>query len=394
MFISLLKSLFKTYLPRGLLIFIIPTLFFTSFFATYFFIIILFSYALKIGFFDVPDQRKQHAAPTPPIGGIAIFLAILTTLPFTHLSLQHQIAYLSAVALLVSVGVIDDRKGLSVKVRLLAEIASGLIMTEMAGIKITVLGNLIGFGDINLGIFSTPFTIFAVVGSVNAFNMIDGLDGLASGTALIAVITIALISWHTQHWLLLYFCVIFVGAIIAFLLFNLPILGRKRGQIFLGDSGSTMLGFSVCWLVISISQGQVNNFTPSTVLWIIALPLFDSICIMSRRIMRGQSPFKPDREHLHHVLVQEGYSTNQTLVILLMFSVLLAVTGVSASIYFGASEYLLFLLWLLIFACYYWAINKRIKDRRKTYISIKFEDRRKTPDRRAKANKGNIATQK
>ena len=301
---------------------------------------------------------------------------------------------ISAVALLVSVGVIDDRKGLSVKVRLFAEIASGLIMTEMADIKITDLGNLIGFGNIDLGIFSTPFTIFVTVGGINAFNMIDGIDGLSSGTTLIAVITIALISWHAQYWVLLYFCAIFVGAIIAFLLFNLPILGQKRSAIFLGDSGSTMLGFSVCWLVISVSQGQVNNITPSTVLWIIALPLFDSICIMSRRLMRGQSPFKPDREHLHHVLTQEGYSTNQTLVILLIFSVLLAVTGVTASVYFGVSQHVLFLLFLFLFACYYWAINKRIKDRRKRNISINFEDRRKTPDRRAKANKGNIVTQK
>ena len=362
----------------------IPTLFLISFFTTYIFINILFPYALKIDFFDVPDQRKQHAAPTPPIGGIAIFLAILATLLFTRINLQHQIAYVLAIALLVIVGAIDDRKELSVKVRLLAEIASGLIMTEMADIKITDLGNLIGFGNMDLGVFSTPFTVFAVVGGINAFNMIDGIDGLASGTTLIAVITIALICWHAQYWELLYFCIIFVGAIIAFLLFNVRILRHKRGAIFLGDSGSTMLGFSVCWLVISVSQGQVDKIMPSTVLWIIALPLFDSICIMSRRLMRGQSPFIPDREHLHHVLTQEGFSTNQVLVILLIFSGLMAVTGIASSIYFGASERLLFLSFLILFACYYWAINKRIKDRRKINIPINFEDRRKTPDRRVK----------
>lgn len=189
--------------------------------------------------------------------------------------------------LLVIVGVLDDHKGLSTKVRIFAEIVAGLIMTEIADIKITDLGNLLGFGNINLGVYSTPFTVFAVVGGINAFNMIDGIDGLASGLALIAIITIGLISWTSQYLTLLYVCIIFVGAIIAFLLFNTHILRRTRAGIFLGDSGSTLLGFSVCWLAISISQGQGGIITPTFVLWIIALPLFDSICIMSRRIQRG-----------------------------------------------------------------------------------------------------------
>lgn len=362
----------------------ISNLFFTSLFATIIFILVLYPCALKIGFTDKPDPRKQHKAPTPPIGGIAIFLATLLTLLFNDINLPHQTAFIFAMILLVVVGAIDDHKGLGVKIRIVVQIVAGLIMTEIAEIKITELGDLLGFGNINLGIFSTAFTVFAVVGGINAFNMIDGIDGLAGGSVLISISTIALLSWFFEHWTLFYFCIIFIGAVIAFLLFNLRIFGRTRGAIFLGDSGSTLLGYSVCWLAISATQGEVGMITPTIVLWIIALPLFDSICIMSRRIQRGQSPFTPDREHLHHILPLEGFTVNKTVVTLLIFSILLSVSGVTASLYFGISDRPLFIIYLLLFAVFYWAINKRIADRRKATIPIEGPDRRKLPDRRSK----------
>jgi UDP-GlcNAc:undecaprenyl-phosphate GlcNAc-1-phosphate transferase len=375
-------------------IFMLSNLFFTSLFATIIFILVLYPYALKIGFTDKPDLRKQHKEPTPPIGGIAIFLATLVTLVFNDINLPQQTAFILAMTLLVVVGVIDDNRGLGVKIRLIAQIVAGLIMTEIADIKIIELGDLLGFGNINLGIYSTAFTVFAVVGGINAFNMIDGIDGLAGGLTLISIITIALLSWYFEHWILLYFCIIFIGALIAFLLFNLRIFGRARGTIFLGDSGSTLLGFTVCWLAISASQGEGSIIAPTVVLWIIALPLFDSICIMCRRLQRGQSPFAPDREHLHHVLPLEGFSVNKTLVTLLIFSLLLSVTGITARFLLGISERLLFISFLLLFAGYYWAINKRIGDRRRMTIQIDGPDRRKLPDRRSKTKKENTPAKK
>jgi len=371
----------------------LSNLFFTSFFATIIFILVLYPCARKIGFTDKPCLRKQHKEPTPPIGGLAIFLAILITLLFYDINRPHQIAFISAMALLVFVGVIDDHRGLSVKIRIIAQIVAGLIMTEIADIKVIELGDLLGFGNMNLGAYSTAFTVFAVVGGINAFNMIDGIDGLAGGSTLIAIVTIAILAWFFEHWVLLYFCIIFVGAIIAFLLFNLRIFGRTKGAIFLGDSGSTLLGFTVCWLAISASQGQDSIITPTIVLWIIGLPLYDSICIMSRRIQRGQSPFAPDREHLHHILPLEGFSINKTLVTLLIFSLLLSVSGVTASLYFGISDRPLFIIYLFLFACFYWAINKRISDRRKITIPIDGPDHRTLPDRRSKTKTGNIPTE-
>jgi len=365
----------------------LSNLFFTSLFATIIFILVLYPCALKIGFTDKPDPRKQHKEPTPPIGGIAIFLATLVTLLFNDINLPHQTAFIFAMTLLVVVGVIDDHRGLGVKIRLIAQIVAGLIMAEIADIKVTELGDLLGFGSINLGIYSTAFTVFAVVGGINAFNMIDGIDGLAGGLTLISIVTIALLSWFSEHWILYYFCSIFIGAIIAFLLFNLRIFGRTRGAIFLGDSGSTLLGYTVCWLAISASQGEAGIITPTLVLWIIALPLYDSICIMSRRMQRGQSPFTPDREHLHHILPLEGFTINATVIVLLTFSLLLSLSGLTASFLFGISDRLLFISFLLLFAGYYWAINKRISDRRKASIPFEGPDRRQLPDRRSNTKK-------
>ena len=372
----------------------LSNLFFTSLFATIILIFVLYPFALKIGFTDNPSLRKQHDEPIPPIGGIAIFLGTLITLLFNDINLPHQTAFIFAMTLLVFVGGIDDHRGLSVKIRIIAQIIAGLIMTEIAEIKIIELGDLLGFGNIELGGYSTAFTVFAVVGGINAFNMIDGIDGLAGGSTLIAIITIALLAWFFEHWILLYFCIIFVGAILAFLLFNLRIFGRERASIFLGDSGSTLLGFTVCWLGISASQGEVGMITPTIVLWIIALPLFDSICIMARRIQRGQSPFTPDREHLHHILHLDGFSINKTLVTLLTFSLLLSVAGVTASLYFGISDRPLFIIYLFLFAGFYWAINKRVSDRRKITILIDGPDRRKLPDRRSQTKKKNTPTEK
>ncbi|MGZ8191850.1 MAG: UDP-N-acetylglucosamine--undecaprenyl-phosphate N-acetylglucosaminephosphotransferase [Methylococcaceae bacterium] len=345
---------------------------FTSFFltpllATIIFIFALYPCAKKIGLMDEPDHRKHHHKSTPLIGGLAIYLALLFTLGFSDIHLPNQTAFISSVTLLVIIGLIDDRRGLGVRIRLIAQIIAALIMTEIAEIKIIDLGDLMGFGEVNLGFFSTAFTVFAVVGGINAFNMIDGIDGLAGSLTLVSIGSIAAVSWYFQESTLFYYCSILIASIIAFLLFNLRIFGRSNGTIFLGDTGSTLLGFAVCWLSINASQGEHRLITPTTVLWIIALPLFDSICIMCRRIGKGMSPFAPDRNHLHHILAAADFTTNQTLLIILSFSVVLAITGITASFFLNIKEQISFFYFLLLFACHYlgmvhaWKLMKLVR---------------------------------
>ena len=323
------------------------------------FILALYPCAIKLGFIDPPCSRKQHEQPTPPIGGLAIFLGSLLTMYFFDIQIPHQSAFISAMALLVLVGAIDDNRELNVKVRLLAQIIAALIMSEIADIKITSLGDLLGFGPVQITThYSTLLTVFAVVGGINAFNMIDGIDGLAGSSSMISIALTAAIALSFNNFIVLNACLLFIGAIAAFLLFNLRILGRKRALIFLGDSGSTLLGFVICWLVISASQGQERFISPVLVLWIIALPLFDSISIMLHRIRKGQSPFKPDRKHLHHILLSKDFSVNKTLSTILTITVVLAVGGIVASLFFNIEDKYLFTTFMLLFALFYWQTHK------------------------------------
>ena len=339
---------------------LLVSLLLTPLILTVIFIRVLSPYAIKLGFIDHPNDRKQHENPTPPIGGLAIYFGTLITLLFYNIDLPNLGAFLSAITLLVIVGAIDDHREVSVKIRLASQIFAGLIMIEFADIKITDVGNLLGHGIIHLGSLSTALTIFAVVGGINAFNMIDGIDGLSSSSALFSLTWVALLSVIFDNLLILKLSVVFIGAIIAFLLFNLRIFGRKKAWIFLGDSGSTVLGFVICWLIISGSQGGHAIMTPTLVLWVIALPLFDSVCIMMRRISKGKSPFAPDREHLHHVLPMKGFSINQTLIIILSASIVLAGSALTASIYFAVGDPLLFKAFLICFGLFYYYMHTTI----------------------------------
>jgi Glycosyl transferase family 4/NAD(P)-binding Rossmann-like domain len=208
-------------------------------------------------------------------------------------------------------------------------------------------------------------------------------------------------SWIFQDEMVFNFCLIFIASILAFLLFNLRIFGRSSAKIFLGDTGSTLFGFTVCWLLIDASQGEKNLITPTTALWIIALPLFDSVCIMLRRISKGRSPFAPDREHLHHVFHLAGYSINQTLSIILTFSFGLSFTGITASLFLKVPEPILFGFFILLFASHYWLMNhawtviKICRYLSHTKVSERrVENQRVEVDRRSGTNRRYMPTQR
>ena len=370
--------------------------FFIPLLSTVLFILALYPCALKIGLTDKPCHRKQHKKQTPLIGGLAIYFTVLATLFFNNNPFPNQAAFIAATMLLVCVGLIDDYKGLGVKIRFMAQIAAVLIMSEFAHIKIIDLGDFLGLGNVHLGNYSaTAFTLFVVVGGINAFNMIDGIDGLAGSLTLISISSIAVVSWIFQDEMIFKFCLMFIASIVAFLLFNLRIFGRSSAKIFLGDTGSTLFGFTVCWLLIDVSQGEKNMITPTTALWIMALPLFDSVCIMLRRISKGRSPFSPDREHLHHVYQVAGYNINQTLSIMLTLSFSLSFIGITASLLLKVPESVLFVFFILLSASHYWLMNHswtvikicrylshtRIYDRRVENIKVEVE-RRSGIDRR------------
>lgn len=324
----------------------------TSFFITIILVLLICPAAKAIGLTDKPNNRKHHSGEIPLIGGVCIFTCILlltTWLPI------NDFWFLVSASIIVLCGVIDDYKHLHHKTRLSVEVIATVIMIYGGGVEITNLGNLFGFGNIYLGYLSPFVTIFAVLGGINAFNMTDGIDGSTAGLSLIALGLVLMVAANAPQ--ISTICILFIPAILAFLFFNMRIFGRKKASVFLGDAGSMLLGFTICYLVILISQGENRIISPVTVLWIIALPLLDAICIMTRRYQKGVSVFSPDREHFHHILPLAGYTMNQTLSIILFISLILGSFGILGEKFLKLPEWLMFSLFLGLFLLYYWGIS-------------------------------------
>ena len=228
------------------------------------------------------------------------------------------------------------------------------LMILMSGEYLAQVGNLFGSGEINLGVLSIPFTIFCVVGLMNAFNMIDGLNGICASLALIPIMYVTYLGNFS------YGLLIPIGAILGFLAYNLGYLGKKRG-VFLGDSGSNMLGFAVAFICIEYSQ-NINHssyINPVTALWLVALPLVDCITVMVSRSLKGMMPFRPGRDHFHHRLLDFGIKPKRILFIFILSSLVLALIGFLLEVNFPEREYISFYAFLILSLTYYFTSRKK-----------------------------------
>ncbi|MDF2181418.1 UDP-N-acetylglucosamine--undecaprenyl-phosphate N-acetylglucosaminephosphotransferase [Neptuniibacter sp. CAU 1671] len=300
---------------------------------------ILVPIAHKVGLVDQPDARKTHQGAIPLVGGIAIsislFLAVFTLTPAS----PKVLTMLNAATLLLIVGVIDDFKPIGVKIRILIQIIASAIVITSTDLQIHSLGNLFGLGDIKLGWLSLPFTIIAVVGITNAFNLIDGIDGLAGSLTLVAISGILIFQFSNGIAKNLEYILLLSAALLPYLYYNL----KAKSKIFMGDAGSTFIGFIIAWTLINLSQGEPVTISPTSALWCVAIPLIDTIGVMFRRIIKRQSPFKPDRTHLHHILIRTGLSSRGALVVLVFFSNTLLLIGILTELLAPALSFIVFI---------------------------------------------------
>ncbi len=279
---------------------------------------------------DLPDRsRKFHKRPTPLTGGLGILLALLVSGKL-YIDLNNLTGYLPeftfqlmviSVPLLI-LFLIDDLKGLKPLIRILIQCALSGYMIFSTGVYLESLGNLFGFGNINLGLFGIPFTLFCVVGVMNAFNMMDGINGLCSGCAMLALILIGFSSGLIYDSML----VLIIGSTLGFVIFNLGFLGKKRG-VFLGDSGSNLIGFWVAWIAVYASQNQNYFIEPITMLWFISIPLLDCVGLIFSRIKKGLSWSTAGRDHIHHKLLKR-FTSRQTLIIILAITLITGLFGI------------------------------------------------------------------
>lgn len=303
------------------------TLIYTSIIATLLatvLVVALRPLAIRLQLVDKPSDRKLHHGEVPLLGGPVIWLVVMLGMfvfvPETPWTLVF------ATAMLVILGIIDDREPVSAKLKLVFHFAAAGILTMGDGGVISDLGIFTEFfGNENNRSLHIMITVLAIAIAINAFNFIDGIDGLSASMALLALthinITFNLINGQTPPDFALY-SVLISGALAGFLLFNLQVFNGRK--IFLGDSGSMLVGMLVAFLLINASQKgglAAPAIPPSLCLWLIAIPLTDMLTITIRRLAGGRSPMAPDRTHLHHILMQGGFTARRTLLVMILSSV-------------------------------------------------------------------------
>lgn len=286
-------------------------------------VIVLCRFADALGLVDHPSERKHHVGSVPLVGGLAIFFGVLVgACVWGRFQLFGQVL-LGTSCVLVLLGALDDRFDLSVRTRLLVQTAVILIVIGFTGVYIHTLGHIFGY-ELELGWVGIPLTVVAVIGLLNAFNMMDGIDGLAGSLALVSIAAIVLFAGRTALQGSLALMALLAIAAIPYLAANLGLMGRK---IFMGDAGSMVIGYLLAWTLIRLSQEPGSHLSPVDVLWCVALPVLDTLAVMYRRLRQGKSPFKPDRGHIHHILLVAGLSTRGVLVVLVALACSLAFFG-------------------------------------------------------------------
>ena len=283
--------------------------------------------AYKVGAIDVPrDARRMHKKPIPRLGGIAIFFGFLVSCFCFVVMSREMIAIIAASLLIVILGVLDDIKPIRAIIKLAVQIVAAFIVAYFGKVNIEIFTNpnLFSANDyLILGNLSIPITIVWIVAITNAVNLIDGLDGLAAGVASISSICLLIIALMVSEINIAVFTACIAGACFGFLPYNF-----NPAKIFMGDSGSTFLGFLLACISIEGVFKAYAVVSFAVPLLIMALPLFDTTVAILRRIKNKKPIMSPDRGHLHHKLIDMGFSQKQAVGILYSISAFLGITAI------------------------------------------------------------------
>lgn len=279
--------------------------------------------AVRIGGIDRPDARKVHVTETPRLGGIVVFFAFILPIHF-YCVIDNQLKGIMAGAVIIFlVGLADDLADLNPKKKLLGQFAAAAIVVIYGNVRLGSLGNPLGLGEIELGLFAIPFSIFALVGVMNAINLLDGLDGLAGGVSAIVCVVFGALAYKTGDYPLVCLTIALLGGIVGFLNYN-----TYPARIFMGDSGSLLLGYCLgtfAIMLVSGSNGQVSPYIPLIVL---AVPILDTLVVMTNRIKKRRRLFLPDRSHLHHRLLDLGFGHKFAVIIVYGITYLLSIFAI------------------------------------------------------------------
>jgi UDP-GlcNAc:undecaprenyl-phosphate GlcNAc-1-phosphate transferase len=279
-------------------------------------IVLLNPLAARVGLVDRPGGRKDHAQPTPVTGGLAIAIGAAIAAVACGGAGAAGLALGEATLLLLVVGFIDDIYDVRWYYRLAAQAVAGLILVYVGGVRVEQIGPVFGLSLVSLGVLSAPFTVLATVGLINALNMIDGLDGLAGTLVLCALAMLTAAAIYAGNAPLAVLLIITGGAVAGFLAFNLRTPWRKRANVFLGNAGSAVLGLIIAWASFRLTQVADHPVSAVLAPFFITLPVIDCLVLFLHRTRKHGKPFEADRTHMHHRMLDAGFTPTAVCVIL------------------------------------------------------------------------------
>ncbi|MFT4103936.1 MAG: MraY family glycosyltransferase [Burkholderiaceae bacterium] len=324
-----------------------------------------------IGWLDKPNWRKWHTGQVPLAGGLMIVGTTLILVSLLHLWDPPAWQFWAAAAMVFAIAFADDRYPIRARFRLAVQIVAAMLITISAGWTLHSLGYSLGPFELSLGVIALPFTILGMAALTNAINMTDGLDGMAGGVVTCALFWLMLgyvwiaqdvgttgagarAALVTEAFAMAKAIVILLGATLGFLAFNQRLPGRARAVLFLGDGGSMMLGFTISALCVHIVANYGEFGMPAAAVgWIVALPVFDLLSCVLRRLAAGVTPMTPDRRHMHHLLVALGMPVSRAVPVLQVGCLLCGLVGV-AGWRLGVPAYVMFWALVVLFVGYHW----------------------------------------
>lgn len=323
-----------------------------SFLVTYFLMKFFIPNAYKVGLIDIPNERSAHKKPVARGAGIVFGFVFLMAILLLHIfsDVAHDYSFIFLAFFIVYVaGIYDDMYDIKSRTKFIFIIIAAII-AYYDGFQITSVGTYFGY-NFQLGLLSLPFTIFAVVGFTNALNLTDGLDGLASSISIVILSSLSYLGFMHNDPLLSCIPLLLVAPLLAFLIFN-----WYPAKVFMGDSGSLFLGFTIAMLSIY----ALKYINPASILFLAAIPLLDTLVVMRRRKQRKQSLFTADKNHLHHILLKFKKDKLFTVSSLIRLQVLFALIFIQV---YNKSDFVNLVLFILLFSIFFTLFDPRMRYR-------------------------------
>jgi UDP-GlcNAc:undecaprenyl-phosphate/decaprenyl-phosphate GlcNAc-1-phosphate transferase len=338
---------------------------FLALFLTIAFIPLCCRVAFRVHAVDIPDQRKVHDQPIPRCGGIAMAVAVFLA---TLITMQYDgfiPGYAMGCGLIFLCGLIDDLRGLGFRTKFVTQVAAALVVIRISNIRIQSLGDLLPGITVLPYPVSVGLTLLVIVGVTNAINLSDGLDGLAGGICLLALSCVAYLGYMQDDMAISLIAVAWCGAIFGFLRFN-----TYPATLFMGDTGSLLLGFSTITLSLALTQGH-GALSPLLPLGLLGLPVLDTVNVMIERYREGRPLFSPDKNHFHHKLMRLGFFHTEA-----VFAIYLIQTAMAVSAFFLRfhSEWVL-LTGYIVFAAFLGGMLAEAQNRGWTLTRYRLVDR-------------------